>query len=199
MKSAVGEQHQSGIIAWLTGSVQALTGGTLRVLQGRPVDRSGAGADPVSGQEEAEPLDGGSLGHGEVPRPDVADEHRELRGSPRRIRRIPPRLDPVTIWADLFGALGGDAVELGQVDPGLRRPALRDAVRAARRRRQAEAGRAPDEHARDRGARRDQPRAARRRRWSTRPTTTRRAASTRPTTAASRTSRPTRRSRRWAS
>jgi Protein of unknown function (DUF1552) len=101
MKSAVGEQRQSGIIAWLTGSVQAPGYGYSK--DGPSIDqalapRLSAGKRKASLQMAVRWGTGKS--HGLTSPINIANFENALPYSP-----IPPAIDPVTIWQDLFGAL----------------------------------------------------------------------------------------------
>ena len=104
MKSAMGEQHQAGIVALLTGTPQRDGGSG---YAGGPVDRSGdrhahlRAASKPPGQHPA----GRALGH------------RQVEGAPAPINAlnyednasfnpIPPRLAPAQIFDDLFGSRG---------------------------------------------------------------------------------------------
>lgn len=108
MKSAIGEQNQSGIVAWLTGTPQA-TG------------VSGFATGPSIDQVLAPRLSSGALkslqlairwgtgkSHG-LPHPiNIANYADNSSFSP-----LAPRLDPQQIWTELFGALQPDT---GQAD-----------------------------------------------------------------------------------
>jgi hypothetical protein len=100
MKSAVGEQNQSGIVAWLTGTPQRET-----------VPR-GFAAGPSIDQVLAPRLSSGALGSLQVA---VRWGTGKSHGLPHPINianfantptfdPIPPRLDPQEIWQELFGA-----------------------------------------------------------------------------------------------
>jgi hypothetical protein len=106
MKSAVGEQNQSGIIAWLTGTPQASPG-------------SGFATGPSIDQVLAPRLSSGALkslqlavrwGTGKskgVPHPiNIANFADTPTFDP-----IPPRLDPQQIWRDLFGTPAPESPE----------------------------------------------------------------------------------------
>jgi len=102
MKSAVGEQNQGGLIAWLTGTQQV----------GSPNDfASGPSIDQVLAPRLSQGKRLPSLevavrwGTGKsrgVPHPiNIANFADNATFAP-----IPPRLDPVTIWQELFGGVG---------------------------------------------------------------------------------------------
>jgi hypothetical protein len=107
MKSAVGEQRQSGIIAWLTGSVQALTGGNGYAKDGPSIDQVLA---PILSAGKRKPnlylaiRWGTGKSHGLMSPINISSFALTAPYAPR-----PPSLNPVTIWADLFGGPGGDA------------------------------------------------------------------------------------------
>ncbi|AUX42071.1 hypothetical protein SOCE26_034980 [Sorangium cellulosum] len=102
MKSARGEQHQSGIIAWLTGSPQ----------EGSP---NGYGSGPSIDQVIASRISAGQKAKASIQialRWATGKSHGLL--SPMNAanfedaaphRPIPPRLDPVEIFTELFGTL----------------------------------------------------------------------------------------------
>ncbi|WP_437318224.1 DUF1552 domain-containing protein [Sorangium sp. So ce385] len=102
MKSARGEQHQAGIIAWLTGTPQ----------EGSP---SGYGKGPSIDQVIASRISAGRTAeasiqlavrwatgksHGLMTPMNIANFEETAPYSP-----IPPRLDPVEIFSELFGTL----------------------------------------------------------------------------------------------
>lgn len=99
MKSAVGEQHQAGIIAWLTGTTQSSTN---RNYAGGPsidqvlASRLSSGKAKASIQLALRWATGKS--HGLLSPMNAANYENNAKASP-----IPPRLDPVEIWNDLFG------------------------------------------------------------------------------------------------
>ena len=107
MKSAVGEQRQSGIIAWLTGSVQAIGAGSGYAKDGPSIDQVLA---PILSAGKKKPnlymaiRWGTGKSHGVVSPMNISSFELAAPYAPR-----PPALDPVVIWADLFGGLGGDA------------------------------------------------------------------------------------------
>ena len=108
MKSAVGEQRQSGIIAWLTGSVQATP------LSSSSYSKDGPSIDQVlaprlSAGKRKQSLYmavrwGTGKSHGRLSPINVANFE---VGAP--YRPLVPSLDPVAIWQDLFGALPASA------------------------------------------------------------------------------------------
>ncbi|WP_437587194.1 DUF1552 domain-containing protein [Sorangium sp. So ce1000] len=106
MKSAVGEQHQSGIIAWLTGTPQERTS-------------SGYGSGPSIDQVIASRISAGQKAkasiqlavrwatgksHGLMTPMNIANFEDTAPYSP-----IQPRLDPVEIFTELFGTLNPGA------------------------------------------------------------------------------------------
>jgi hypothetical protein len=101
MKSAVGEQHQAGIIAWLTGTSQGVAG---RYAQGPSVDqviatRISRGQKPIGSLQLAVRWGTGKA-HGLLS--PISSVNFEDGGS---FDPIAPRLDPQEIWSDLFGSL----------------------------------------------------------------------------------------------
>ncbi|GAC1581253.1 MAG: DUF1552 domain-containing protein [Polyangiales bacterium] len=108
MTSAKGEQHQAGIIAWLTGTPQA-TGGS-NYAGGPSIDqviatRISAGKKKKSSLQIAVRWATGKS-HGLLSPINSANFEDNASFNP-----IPPRLDPVEIWKDLFGDPSGvDAV-----------------------------------------------------------------------------------------
>jgi hypothetical protein len=111
MKSAVGEQRQAGIIAWLTGSVQGPRG-ALGTTYGYSQDGPSIDqvlAPRVSAGKRKQSLYmavrwGTGKSFGLVSPINVASFEAAAPYNP-----IPPRLDPVAIWQDLFGALPASA------------------------------------------------------------------------------------------
>jgi len=108
MKSASGEQYQSGMIAWLTGTAQLISPpngrGTLYSAGGPSIDQ--LLADKISSTQKKKSLQialrwGTGKAHG-LPSPidivNYADD--------QPCTQIAPQLDPVAIWQDLFGSLG---------------------------------------------------------------------------------------------
>ncbi|HEX2670206.1 MAG TPA: DUF1552 domain-containing protein, partial [Polyangiaceae bacterium] len=104
MKSAVGEQLQSGMIAWLTGTKQTRADdGSYGYASGPSIDQvlSGrlmAGAD--SSSLELAVRWGTGKTHGRVTPMGVVSFANDATFSPR-----PPLLDPAAIWRTLFGSL----------------------------------------------------------------------------------------------
>jgi len=112
MKSAVGEQHQAGIIAWLTGTAQSAAN---RNYAGGPsVDqviatRISAGKKAKASIQVAIRWATGKS-HGLLSPINAANYEDNATFNP-----IPPRLDPVEIFKDLFGTLSastGDAAAM---------------------------------------------------------------------------------------
>lgn len=101
MKSAVGEQHQAGIIAWLTGTVQTASNGNYG---------AGPSIDQVLAQTLSKNKKLNSIqmavrwatgkSHGLISPINAANFELMAPYSP-----IPPRLDPQQIFTDLFGSL----------------------------------------------------------------------------------------------
>ncbi|WP_437751620.1 DUF1552 domain-containing protein [Sorangium sp. So ce1389] len=107
MKSAMGEQHQAGIIAWLTGTAQQLlsSGG---YASGPSVDqviasRISAGIKAKASIQLAVRWATGKS-HGLMSPMNIANFEDAAPYSP-----IPPRLDPVEIFTELFGTLDPSA------------------------------------------------------------------------------------------
>ena len=103
MNSAVGEQHQAGIIAWLTGTTQA-NGGT-GYAQGPSIDqvlttKLSMGKKLPGGLQVAVRFATGKS-HGLLSPINASNFENGGKFAP-----IPPRLDPQVIWTDLFGKLG---------------------------------------------------------------------------------------------
>ena len=112
MKSAIGEQHQAGIIAWMTGTSQNGTA----YSKGPSVDQVIATrlmAQKARAKKSLEFAVRWATGksHGLLSPINAANFEDNTKFSP-----IPPRLDPVQIWTDLFGSLtptpGADAAIL---------------------------------------------------------------------------------------
>src|SRR5262245_21734579 len=102
MQSAVGEQHQAGIIAWLTG-IQQVTAQQFPKAGGPSIDRVIAdkistGKAMKSRQMAVRWATGKS--HGLLSPINAANYENTTGNAP-----IPPRLDPVQIWNDLFGGI----------------------------------------------------------------------------------------------
>jgi hypothetical protein len=108
MKSAVGEQRQAGIIAWLTGSVQVTPiGSTSFSKDGPSIDQ--ALVPRVSAGKRKQSLYmavrwGTGKSKGVLSPINIASFGLAAPYSP-----IPPHLDPVAIWQVLFGSLLGGA------------------------------------------------------------------------------------------
>ncbi len=104
MKSAVGEQRQAGIIAWLTGSVQATPVSSSSFSKDGPsIDQVLAPRLSVGKPKQSLYMAvrwGTGKSHGKVTAMDIASF--EVAAP---YRPVPPRLDPVAIWQELFGAL----------------------------------------------------------------------------------------------
>jgi hypothetical protein len=108
MKSAVGEQRQAGIIAWLTGSVQSTPlSSTAFAKDGPSIDQ--VLAPRVSAGKRKQSLYmavrwGTGKSHGVMSPINIANF---ALAAP--YRPMVPSLDPVAIWQDLFGALPANA------------------------------------------------------------------------------------------
>ena len=100
MRSAVGEQHQAGIIAWLTGTTQAPGGG---YSQGPSIDQVIANrigdTTPIRSLQMAVRW-GTGKSHGLLHPINAANYEDNATFDP-----IPPRLDPQQMFDDLFGTL----------------------------------------------------------------------------------------------
>jgi len=108
MKSAIGEQHQAGIIAWLTGATQ--NHGVGSYARGPSIDQVIAtrlnAAQPRS-RRSVELAVRWATGKAKGLLSPINSANFEDNQS---FAPIPPRLDPVQIWSDLFGSLvPGDA------------------------------------------------------------------------------------------
>ena len=113
MPSAVGEQHQAGIIAWLTGTPQAGAGG---YAGGPSIDQviasKYAGQTPMTSLQMAVRWATGKS-HGLLHPINAAHYEDNETFDP-----IPPRLDPQAIFDDLFGTLdpAGAADALARIE-----------------------------------------------------------------------------------
>jgi hypothetical protein len=107
MKSAVGEQHQSGIVAWLTGTPQS---SSRRDYAGGPSLDQVIASRISKGRKARASLQLAvrwATGNAKGMLSPINAAHYEDNGN---FNPIPPRIDPQTIWTDLFGgATGGDA------------------------------------------------------------------------------------------
>jgi hypothetical protein len=109
MKSAVGEQRQSGIVAWLTGSVQPSPSGGGYSKDGPSIDQVLA---PLLSAGKKKPSLylavrwGTGKCHGLMTPMNISSFEVAAPYSPRM-----PSLDPVEIWKDMFGGLGADAAK----------------------------------------------------------------------------------------
>ena len=127
MQSAVGEQHQSGMIAFLSGTVQA--GGGTGYSQGPSIDQVLAGRLSVGKKLQSLQVAvrwATGKSHGNLSPINAVYFESASPYSP-----IPPRLDPQTIWSDLFGTLGTTPTTGGAagVDPvAARRKSILDFV-----------------------------------------------------------------------
>lgn len=105
MKSGIGEQHQAGIVGWLTGTPQ-----------------SGARRDYADGPSIDQVI-ASRISRGKKPKASIQMAIRWATGNAKgllspmnaanyednaRFSAIPPRIDPQEIWADLFGSPQGN-------------------------------------------------------------------------------------------
>jgi hypothetical protein len=98
MTSAVGEQDQSGMIAWLTGTAQA---GTFEFAGGPSIDQVLAQRLAEKGRRPSLELAvrwGTGKSHGTVTPMDIISFRDNDTFDP-----VPPLLDPAAIWSELFG------------------------------------------------------------------------------------------------
>jgi hypothetical protein len=106
MQSAIGEQVQSGMVAWLTGTVQGSYG---EYAKGPSIDQVIAGAASVGKQlaslEQAVRW-GTGKSHGQPTPYDIVNFADDAAFTP-----IAPRLDPQQIWNELFGNLESPMVD----------------------------------------------------------------------------------------
>jgi hypothetical protein len=101
MKSAVGEQHQAGIVALLTGTPQS--GGNSNYASGPSIDQVIAGiASNGKARKSLEIAVRWATGksHGNLHPINSLNFADDGRASP-----LPPRIDPVQVWETLFGSL----------------------------------------------------------------------------------------------
>jgi uncharacterized protein DUF1552 len=101
MKSAIGEQQQSGMVAWLTGTGQK--GGAANYAMGPSIDQVLSARLKMAGGLSSLELAvrwGTGRSHGQVTPMDVVSFANDAQFTPR-----PPLLDPVAIWKALFGSL----------------------------------------------------------------------------------------------
>jgi hypothetical protein len=108
MKSAIGEQHQSGIVAWLTGTPQSAA---RRDYSGGPsVDQ--VIATRISRGKKAFPslqlAVRWATGNAKGLLSPINAANYEDNGA---FNPIPPRIDPQGIWNDLFGAAAGTGAD----------------------------------------------------------------------------------------
>jgi len=102
MKSAVGEQVQSGLIAWLTGTKQVIPAGS-SYSRGPSIDQVLVDRLRLNGALNSLELGvrwGTGKAHGLVSPMGVVSFANDAQYTPR-----PPMIDPVAIWKLLFGAL----------------------------------------------------------------------------------------------
>jgi hypothetical protein len=117
MRSAVGEQSQAGMIAWLTGSVQASSNGASGFATGPSLDqviapRLSAGQKKASLQLAVRW--GTGRARGAVSPIDIVNFANDATFTP-----IAPSVDPVAIWTDLFGGLPDGAARRAQWDKSI--------------------------------------------------------------------------------
>lgn len=111
MKSAVGEQQQSGVIAWLTGTPQGLAGS---YAKGPSIDQVLRSRLPNLGNSSSLELAvrwGTGKMHGVASPMGVVSFADDSAFTPR-----PPQLDPVAIWKTLFGSLDPGSVKADNWD-----------------------------------------------------------------------------------
>jgi len=104
MKSAIGEQHQAGIIAWLTGTTQNRTG-VGSYAKGPSLDQVIASRLMTQKPRAKKSLEFAvrwATGKSKGLLSPINAANFEDNAS---LAPIPPRLDPVQIWSDLFGSL----------------------------------------------------------------------------------------------
>ena len=104
MPSAVGEQHQAGIIGWLTGTPQEES--TTNYSTGPSLDQ--AIATLIAGTRAKRSIEiavrwATGKSHGLVSPINAANFEDNDQHSP-----IPPRIDPQQIWQDLFGSIAAE-------------------------------------------------------------------------------------------
>ena len=107
MKSAVGEQQQSGVIAWLTGTGQKALGG---YSTGPSIDQVLSGrlsTGQASSSLELAVRWGTGRSHGLATPMGVVSFANDDSFTPR-----PPQLDPVAIWKALFGSVSPGSAEI---------------------------------------------------------------------------------------
>jgi len=119
MKSAVGEQQQSGMIAWLTGTKQQIvaSGGTAGYATGPSIDQVLSTRLATGGMLSSLELAvrwGTGKTHGQVSPIGVVSFANDAQFTPR-----PPLLDPVQIWKTLFGSLGPVPAKSASVDKSI--------------------------------------------------------------------------------
>ena len=122
MESAVGEQHQAGIIAFLTGTSQS--GRHRQYAAGPSVDQviaSHIGTDTAQRSLQIAVRWATGKSHGLLHPINALNFEDNSAFSP-----IPPRLDPVEIWEDLFGRLDSSAP--GAAQELLRKKSILDFV-----------------------------------------------------------------------
>jgi hypothetical protein len=101
MKSAVGEQNQAGMIAWLTGTEQVYEGGRLGFARGPSLDQ--VLVETLQDGRRIASLNqavrwGTGKSHGLLSPINVVNFANDGAFTP-----LEPRLDPLEIWQDLFG------------------------------------------------------------------------------------------------
>jgi hypothetical protein len=109
MKSAIGEQEACGMVAWLTGTPQAPASGIGAYAAGPSIDQ--VLAPTLSAGQKFASLElairwGTGRCRGVMSPWDIVNFADDGAFTP-----IPPRLDPVAIFNDLFGVDGGQAVD----------------------------------------------------------------------------------------
>lgn len=101
MKSAIGEQQQAGIIAWLTGTRQALSGAALGYATGPSIDQ--VLAKTLSRGRDKQSLNlavrwGTGKAYGLMSPIDVMSFADDAAFTP-----IAPQINPAAVWTELFG------------------------------------------------------------------------------------------------
>jgi len=117
MKSAFGEQQQSGMIAWLTGKQQARPSGVLGFATGPSIDQvltSRLTTGAMLPSLELAVRWGTGKTHGKVTPMGVVSYANDAQFTPRA-----PLLEPAAIWNTLFGSLPPDAGKSASFDKSI--------------------------------------------------------------------------------
>ena len=119
MLSAIGEQHQAGIIAFLTGSTQASNGGTLGYATGPSIDQVIAKKlfNNTNKKKSIQMAVRWATGksHGSLSPINCVNFDAD-NNSP-----IGPAVDPQVVWKDLFGSLSTNPSDTGAAAVALKR------------------------------------------------------------------------------